>query len=311
MKSYYYSFKTERLFNENGPFFHVCSKPAQDVIFRDSREKSLAILYMALAALESGTGILAYNIMSNHVHVILHGLGARDFYDKFVAMFNNYLRRHGRKNALLPVEPTIVPINNLIQFREEVAYVLRNKFVVDVDENLFLSPSCSGYLYFNPQLEAVVSALPYSYSDKMSKRKVMQITLTTDGTLPPGLKFFNDNIAPSCFVEYTLVERLFGNARQFVFSMFKNVESQVEVAARVKEEFFMPDEEAFKVAWKFSHTTWAVDELKQLSPVQKRELAKHMKLTYYSSNGQLVRVTGLSKSEVDAMFPLSANPDRQ
>ena len=310
MKSYNYSFVTERLFRENGPYFHVCSKPAQDVVFRDSREKSLAILYMALAAHESGTVILAYNIMSNHVHVIVRGYGAQVFYKLFVARVNNYLRRHGRKEALLPEDPTIVPIGNISQFRDEVAYVLRNRFVVDPGENIFTSPWCSGYLYFNPQLEVIVSALPYLISDKMSKRKVMQLTLTTDGTLPPGIRFFNDCIAPSCFVDYSFVEHLFENARQFVYAMFKNVESQVEVAARIGEEFFLPDEEAFKVAWKYSKTTWAVDDLKKLSPIQKRELAKHMKLTYSSSNGQLVRITGLSKTDVDALFPLSAKPNR-
>jgi len=312
MKNYSYSFETERLFKEKGPFFHVCSKPAADVIFKDVAEKNLAVLYLAIASRETKTVILAYNIMSNHVHILLKGYGPKDFYARFVFLVNNYMRRHGRKGSLLPTEPTIVPVNTLAHFKEEVAYILRNRFVVDSGENPFTSLWSSGYLYFNPRLEELITTVPFVSSEQLSKRKIMQLTCTTDGTLlPPGLRFINGCLDPSCIVDYKLVEQLYGNARQFVFSMFKNVESQAEAAQRVGEEFFLPDEEAFKVAWKYSKTTWAIDDLRKLGPIQKRELAKHMKLTYSSSNGQLVRITGLSEAEVNALFPLSAKPDHQ
>jgi len=312
MKNYNYSFETERLFKESGPFFHVCSKPVADVIFHDDAEKNLAVLYLAIAARETKTVVLSYYIMSNHVHVLLKGYGPKAFYERFASLVNNYMRRHGRKDSLLPTDPTIVPVNTLAHFKEEVAYILRNRFVVDSGENPFTSVWSSGFLYFNPRLEELFTTVPYVSSEQLSKRKVMQLTCTTDGALlPPGLRFINGYLDPSCFVDYKLVELLFVNARQFVFSMFKNVESQAEVAQRLGEEFFLPDEEAYKVAWKYSKTTWAIDDLKKLGPIQKRELAKHMKLTYSSSNGQLVRITGLTEPEVNALFPLSAKPDQQ
>lgn len=244
--------------------------------------------------------------MSNHVHVLLRGFEARLFYDCFVSMMNNYLRRHGRKESLLPEDPTIVPINTLAQLRDVIAYVLRNRYVVDPTVNPFTCNWSSGYLYFNPQLETMIALLPYTKSENLSKRRAMSLTCTADGILPPGLLFLNDEVAPSSFVDYKLVERLFLNARQFTLKMFKNVEAQVEIAASVGEEFILPDDELFVIAWKYCKTTWGTDNIRQLSPATKRELAKYLKLTYYSSNGQIMRITGLAKTDVDAMFPLSA-----
>lgn len=306
MKTVDYSPAHERLFKESGPFFHVCSKPVADVIFRDTKEKQLAVLYLALAARESNTSILAYIMMSNHFHVVLRSFDARLFYDRFVSLINNYLRRHGRKDSLLPEKPTIVPINTIAQLRDVIAYVLRNQYVVDPAANPFTCKWSSGYLYFNPQLDTMIALLPYTKSENLSKRRAMSLSCTAEGILPPGLLFLNDDVAPSSFVDYKLVEKLFLNARQFAQKMIKNVEAQVEVATSIGEEFILPDDDLFGIAWKYSKNTWGVDKIRQLDSVQKRELAKYLKLTYHSSNGQLIRITGLAKTDIDAMFPLSA-----
>jgi len=308
MNTSFNSYESQRLFRENGPFYHINSKAVADVLFLNDEERNLAVLYLAISAIESNVIILAYHLMSNHIHAIVRGSGSREFYDAFAGKMNTYYKRHGRRDIRFPEVPSVVPINTLEQLRVEIVYVLRNQYAVDNSVNPFSYPWSSGFLYFNPVLERILDTLEYVDSGNMSQRQVRRITFTGNTSLPGGLKIIGGRVAPSSFVDYKFVERLFDNARSFMMAMFKKVEAQVETAVRLGEDPFLPDDELSGVIWKFCKTTWDVDGPRKTNPVQKRELAKHMKNVYHSSNGQIARITGLDKLVVDEMFPSPAKP---
>ena len=294
----------ERLFKERAPFFHVCTKPIDGILFKDDEARRTVLLFLALAALESSSVLLAYAIMSNHVHVILAADDPERFCRCFIERSNAYMARHSHDGQRLPDNPTIVPITSLNQFMTAVAYVIRNQYVVDASVSPVSHIWCSGYLYFNPIVEELRQKLNYIPAESLSGRKVMKITHSKEPTLPPGgLKFLDEFPAPSSFVDYKLVERLFLNARSFMARVFRNVEGQVETALMLGETPVIPDEEMARLMWKYCSNEWNVRGFKDLSPAQRINLAKHMKYAYHSSNGQIARITGLARKEVDTFFP--------
>ena len=296
----------ERLFREEGPFFHLHTEPLKTgVIFMNDEERAVALVYVAIAAMIAGVEILAYALMSNHFHFILRGEEARckDFYARFSAMLALYFSRHGRPRVLDPIgDPAPTPITSLKQLRDEIAYVIRNPFVVRKDVNLFAYPWCSGFLYFNPML----SMFGQRAVESLTLRERRALTHSRDLALPEGLTLVGGQVFPGSFVNYRLVESLFTDCRQFLFWVFKNVEAQVETALRFGESPSLTDDEIISITFRLCKEEFGVKGASSLTEQQKSSLAMRLKFDYYASNGQICRCTGLQPRIVDKMFPLSA-----
>lgn len=298
----------ERLFKEKEPFFHVCSKPVDDILFGNDQDRKAALVFLALAAEETSATILAYAIMSNHIHAVISVNDPARFYNLFRERVNAYLARHDHSGTVLPKEPTIVPITSLNQLLDEIAYVIRNQYVVDKSVNPLSHIWCSGFLYFNPVLELLAGKVKYTPASELSGRSISRLTFSRDISQPlGGMKVLDDFPAPSSFVDYQLVEKLFYNARQFITRVFRNVEGQIETARLLGEMPAVPDEEMSRLMWKYCKEEWGVESIRFLDRARQIALAKHMKYTYCSSNRQIARITTLTRGEVDGLFPLSSN----
>ena len=298
----------ERLFRESGPFFHVHTRPLETgVIFMNDEERAVAMVYIAIAAMLAGVEVLAYALMSNHFHFILRGQEGRckDFYAQLAKMLGMYFSRHGRTGVLDTVdEPIPTPITTLKQLRDEIAYVIRNPFVVRRDINPFAYTWCSGFLYFNPML----SMLKLQPASALTLREKRALTHSRDLSLPMDLALVDGQVFPGSFVNYRLVESMFTDCRQYMFWVFKNVEAQVEVALRLGDKPSLADDDILSISLQICKKDFGAKGPSSLTEIQKYELAKRLKYDFYASNGQIARFTTLQPRAVDALFPLAAKP---
>lgn len=297
----------EQLFRDSGPFYHLSTKPLEnELIFRDDEERKVAMNLIALTARELRVDILAFALMNNHFHFIIKGelVDGVAFFRRLRKRLSNYFARLGRAGILdkVDVDPHTPPIASLTQFRNEIAYVIRNPYVVRLDVNPFSWPWCSGYLYFNPFLSQLGSQSP----DELSFKEKRVITRATDPVLDPSFRVRNGMIVPESFVNYKLVENLFPNARKFTWWVMKNIEAQIEVAGRLDERPNLNDDELFKTAQIISRTRFGLNSVKDLPLQQRKELGIILKNELSASNGQIARIAQLEQRIVDAMFPLTA-----
>lgn len=297
----------EQLFRESGPFYHLSTKPLENgLIFECDEERKVAINLVALLAKETNVDILAFAIMSNHFHFIIRGelVSGVEFFGRLRKRLSNYFARRGRSGVLnkVDVDPDTPAVSSLTQFRNEIAYVIRNPYVARTDVNLFAYPWCSGYLYFNPLLECLCS----KSANELSYKEKRDITRATDPVLDPQFRVRNGMIAPESFVDYKLVERLFPSARKFLWWVLKNVEAQHEVATGLGEKVFLNDDELFVAAQQVARSKFGSDGVKDLSIQQRKEMAVILKNKWNASNGQAARIAQLDPQIVDDMFPLTA-----
>lgn len=297
----------ERLFQESGPFYHLCTEPLEDgLIFEDDEERKVAINLIATTAKEFHIDILAYALMSNHFHFIVQGelMDGLAFFDRLRKRLSNFLSRRGRTGVLdqVRVDPDTPPIESLTQLRNEIAYVIRNPYVVRVDVNPLAYPWCSGFLYFNPFLHDLPSKKP----EELTYKEKREITRSPNPELDPSFRIRNGMIAPESFVNYRLVEQLFPHARKFTWWVFKNVEAQCEVAKHRGERPNLNDDELFLTAQQISKSQFGYDSVKELPMQQREQLAIILKNKWGATNGQAARIAKLEQRVVDALFPLSA-----
>ena len=295
----------EQLFRESGPYYHLYTNPLKDgIIFQDDEERKTAINFIALVAKEFHVDILAFALMNNHFHFIIRdeAVDGIEFFRRLRKRLSYYLARKGRPGMLDSVEPNTSAITSLTQFRNEIAYVIRNPYVVIVDVNPFAYPWCSGFLYFNPFLQFLESRSV----DTLTYREKRNITRSTDADLDPSFRVRDGMIAPECFVNYKLVERLFPNARKFTWWVLKNVEAQVDIAVRLGEHPNLSDDDLFKVTMRICENRYGKKGNKELTDRERMTLAVTLKNDWYASNAQAARLSGLSPDIIDSLFPLAA-----
>ena len=297
----------EQLFRESGPFYHLSTKPLEDgLIFECDEERRIAFNLMAVTAKEFHIDILAFALMSNHFHFIIRGelVDGLAFFHRLKKRLSNYFARRGRPGILnaVNVDPDTPVISSLTQFRNEIAYVIRNPYVARTDVNPFAYPWCSGFLYFNPLLGSLSSKSvnELSYKEKRSMTRMTNPILDSQFRVREGM------IAAESFVNYKLVEQLFPSARKFTWWVLKNVEAQVETSVRMGEKPNLNDDELFVTAQQLSRSEYGRDSVKELSLLQRKELGILLKNKWGASNGQVARIAQLDPRAVDAMFPLTA-----
>jgi REP element-mobilizing transposase RayT len=273
-----------------------------DLLYRDEKELTIILNAIAITVVLFDCKILAFAVMSNHLHFILEGPEREclKFFFSLKERLTNYFRRNGRAGLTDSMDPGCTEITSLKQLRDEIAYVIRNPYVARNDINPFACQCTSGYLYFNPMLKK--EGVP---ADTLKGRALRDFTHTHKGIESGNRIYVLDGVAQAwSFVDYERTMSFFDNAQQFMTYTLKSVEAQVEVALRYNEKVSLNDQELFSVAIKLAREMFNCNKLSELKVKEKMELAMMLKNKYQTPNAQLARTIGLPQREVNAMFPL-------
>lgn len=297
----------EACFIDSGPMYHIYTEPPEgEVLFVSEEQLSEALLLLCMAAYESASTILAYAIMSNHIHVMIRQGNPEEFFQIYRDAICK--RSLGKKeHATFSIwRAGYTKIDSLKGFRSELAYIVRNPYVVRRDVNPLSFYWCSGFLYFN----SMVGALPSFPAEKLTYDKKRQLFRARTPRIPKGLTLISDKLVnPASFVDITTVETLFEDARKYVTSIFRNVEAQVETAISSKAQVLIPDEELLPLIYDYCDKTFNGTRVAVLSQTQKKALASHLKYRFHSSNKQISRLVGMREAEVFSLFPLSSETE--
>ena len=296
--------RKERLFREEGPFYHLHTLPLQDrnILDNDEERKTLVNI-TALALQHYPVQMLAYALMTNHFHFIIKGMeeDCQTFFEGWKYRVVQFFSRHGKKGLSPLLKAELTHIGDLKQFRDSIAYVVRNAYVVRTDVNPLGDPWCSGYLYFNKILP-LITGQP---AQTLAYRERRRLTCSMDVIIPSHLTVAEGMIRPESFVNYRLVEALFPNARKYTVWVFKNIEAQINIANSLGEKPQLTDDDILRVSLQLCHERFGTNGPKSLSPDQKKQLAILLKNQYYASNNQLARYCNLAPSLVAELFPLA------
>ena len=175
--------------------------------FREEQDFKVGMNYVAAVAADIPVFILAFILMSNHVHFVLVGTeeDANRFINEFKRRYSKYLqRKYGSAKFLkynkVDVQP--IPLENEAAERA-VAYVIMNCVAANICSHPTQYPWGSGSVYFNATPPRGVRV------DSLSKRE--RFRLTHSKTDLPGHWLIGDDgyVLPSSYIKTDFVEQLF------------------------------------------------------------------------------------------------------
>ena len=274
-----------------------------DVIFADKEDMKVGMNLIAISAMHfPDVSIFTFELMNNHLHVILAGERKRceEFYAMFKSRLWKYFSRNGRVVNLGGFNCQMIEIESLQSLRNEIIYTNRNGYVARPDCTPFSYPWGAGAWFFSPFLDA----LPTLDFRDMTVREKRRICRSNDISLPPGdIKVFDGFILPSCFCKIAEAESFFRSAHHYFQQLTRKFEAYGEIAARLHESVFIADEEMYAAVCMMCMKLHGVKHPGLLSAKDRVEMAKEMKQKYNASNRQIRNILKLDKEIVEQLFP--------
>ena len=194
--------------------YHLCLSGGNEVMYRHDRDYIHANNCLCLAAHKTDSSLLAYSIMSNHVHIGIRTEDPYAFMKAFRYPYNRYFnQKYGRKGILGEKHFFLCEIDGLYHFLAMISYVLRNALHHGVAATAF------GYRYSS--ISALFREdLGYFDEPELMPKKSQYLYLPGNDSLPDGYKMgVSGLILPQSVIDVADVEHQFSTARTFLYSM--------------------------------------------------------------------------------------------
>ncbi len=265
------------------------------VLFTCREEYAAAMNQLAKAAARfPQVRILTFAVMSNHFHFVAAAAEAD------ILQFWEYLCR--RLSLWCPaakgVRISLKAIGNLDYMRKSIVYVNRNGYVAKPEYNPFSYPWGAGLYYFAP----VPAGKPLQCVGAREQRVLLKCR---EPDVPLTWQIAGGYVLPVSYCDIGLGMSMFRDSQHYFALISKNVEGYAELSAEFDDGEFLTDDELYgQMGRMLSH--YGASSVRELTKMQRLDLARTLRRDYRSSNGQIRRVLHLTQYEVDALFPLTA-----
>ena len=295
--------KCERIFEKSGPFWHLYTdgRGMEDFLCTEEDFKTAMTALAVAAVLFKKVRIITFELMSNHIHMILNGEAedCLELFERFKARLRRILKTNGSIINWDAFKADILPIETLNALRNEIIYANRNAFVANPQFTPFNYPWGGGCAFFQPYF----NRLPAISLRELGFNKARELTHFREIRLIEDLKFFGDIVFIPSFCRTDIGESMFRDARSYFNSLTRNAEAFSQIAQRLKDSVFLTDEEMYAAATMYAENTYGNRQLSLLNPEQKIQLSKELHFKYNASNQQIRRLLKLDIGILNELFP--------
>ncbi|MBP3202411.1 MAG: hypothetical protein J6M31_02265 [Bacteroidales bacterium] len=260
-------------------YYHLCFDHLDGgLMFNTDEAYRVAMCSVALITLKFPVKIYAFELMPNHLHIILSGTG------EACCKAFSYLKRRISEQLLkegygaLPAQLgfLLVPIQDRKQMQDLILYLLRNPY-----EKGYCMPGGhrwgSGYLLFND----LAVCLEGEKAGEMSARELYRsihstVKLPSEWVIHPQL-----GILPASYVCLEKVRQLFPSVKDLFTRAVKDYETFVRISDSVGEVIEFSDKEVKDIVYSESAVMYPGKMLKELFKEEKLQLAVSLNRKYH------------------------------
>ena len=277
-------------------FWLVTTNHLEDrVLFRDDEDYKAAMNYVAVVKSVTKVSILAFILMSNHVHFVLE-CGREDadlFIRNFKQRYSIYLRRkYGAKEFWRDNEVDIRPLRiDDESLLRAIAYTLMNCVAANICLHCSQYQWGSGNCVFNP---AQLKGTPLR---NLSFRKQYELFHTNEKLPYDYLLGEEGYILPQSYIAVDFVEKLFRTPSRFNFFLTNSSKAKARLENTEAQPSFK-DKSIMDVMPDLLHSMFHKQSLQELTDSQRAELLRQIRKRFSMDIAQMARITGITYPEI-------------
>ena len=263
--------------------------------FKDTQDFVVAMNIVAVLSLRMNVSILAFILMSNHVHFVLAEDKAKalKFITEFKRLFSWYLtNKYGKREQLRRNDVDIRELSAYDESLERaIAYVQMNC----VAAGLCLSPTDyrwgSGNCFFR------ASTLNGTPVRMLSRRKIRALTHSTE-VIPKDWLFSQEGyILPDCYIARNFVQSLFRKPQRMLYFLEHSSKAAKRLSLSEQDIPSFKDQTIVAAIPDLCRALFRKNSFKELGPTEQTELLRQIRRRFSSNINQLCRITGLEYAD--------------
>lgn len=281
-------------------FWFVTSDHLSDRIwFRDDEDFKMGMNLVAVLSVALGVDVLAFILMSNHVHFVLccsHEKALR-FSEEYKKRYSQYMnKKYGIKELLRRVHFDIEPI---IPEDEALEWIIAYTDMNPVAAGICFSPT--GYQWGTGDTFFKTKKAKGRPIGTLSDRARIALLHSTQ-MMPPHLLVGDDGfILPESYVKVELVENIFRTPKRMNYFHQNSSKAKRRLSSEDAAPSFR-DQLILSAISDLCQSMFRKQTIKGLSEDELSELLKQLRFRFSSGPDQLARVTGLSFNKVVEML---------
>lgn len=268
--------------------------------FRNVQDFAIGMNYVALqAALAPGVTVLAFILMSNHVHFVLYGREAevRDFVNAFKTRYSLYLyREHGIRGHLRSNDLDVkeIPDDETEALERTLAYVQMNCVAAGICGHPSQYPWGTGSAFFRS--DGLSSGKPLS---GMSGRARTRLTHTGLALKLPGEWWVSEAgyVLPESYVAVELVERLYRSPGRMNYFLNSSSKARKRLEAEDDRMPAFKDQLILQALPDLLQGLFRKSRFEDLSTEERAESIRQIRYRFSASVHQAARICGLSYAD--------------
>lgn len=284
----------------DGNFYHVCTDGMEQItLLKDDEDFKVAWNYLALSAWRAGVQVVAFILMSNHVHELLacRNMSQADKAIKlFKKLLSTYLRRKYSVSQILHETNDSISLIGTEQYMKNcIAYILRNavcaKICFKPEDYKWSSYACC----FSAERKR--SFVPVSELGFTQKRNMLRTGMDLSDC--PFEIDENGIIVLESFVRFDIVETVYRNSgKSFLYYLGCCNDVKMEYELDCQPLMHISDQEMSLSIARYVVNRFHGKELPELTSAEKCSILKPIFFSHKTSIPQLSRIMGLPRKLV-------------
>ena len=264
--------------------------------FRDDEDFRTGMNYVAIQVYNSRVSVLAFILMSNHLHFVVFGTlhDVLAFINGIKTRYGKYIRnKYGVKEFLRRCNVDIQDLGDMDDaYRRAIAYVQMNSVAANLCSYANQYQWGTGNAFFNatpPEGKKVKD---------FSKRELIRLMHSNSINLPENWIICKGGyVLPECYVSVKYVEELYGNPTRMNY--FLSTSSKARKTLERTEQMLPSFKDQIIIAAipDLYRSLFGKKSFSDLNREEKSECLRQVRYRFSSDVKQLARVTGISYKE--------------